>query len=62
MKAAKASLAEGDMAATIDILLTYYDKYYLGSIDKKKGRVKYELDWDGKSSENFAKTLIKTGY
>jgi hypothetical protein len=42
--------------------LTYYDKYYLGSIDKKKGRVKYELDWDGKSSEDFAKALIKTGY
>ena len=62
LKAAKASLAEGNMAATIDILLTYYDKYYLGSIDKKKGRIKYELDWDGKSSENFAKTLIKTSY
>jgi tRNA 2-selenouridine synthase len=62
LKAAKASLAEGNMAATIDILLTYYDKYYLGSIDKKKGRVKYELDWDGKSSEDFAKALIKTGY
>jgi tRNA 2-selenouridine synthase len=62
LKAAKASLAEGNMAATIDILLTYYDKYYLGSIDKKKGRIKYELEWDGKSSENFAKTLIKTGY
>jgi tRNA 2-selenouridine synthase len=62
LKAAKASLAEGNMAATIDILLTYYDKYYLGSIDKKKGRIKYELEWDGKSSENFAKTLIKTSY
>ncbi len=62
LKAAKASLAEGNMAATIDILLIYYDKYYLGSIDKKKGRIKYELDWDGKSSENFAKTLIKTSY
>jgi tRNA 2-selenouridine synthase len=59
LKAAKEKLSQGDMAATIDILLTYYDKYYLGSIDKKKERVKYKIDWDGKDVLGFANEIKK---
>lgn len=59
-KAAKEKLLEGDMAATIDILLTYYDKYYLGSIAKKEQRIKTILAWDGNDSTSFAKKLITT--
>ncbi len=58
LKAAKESLSTGDMASTIDILLTYYDKYYLGSLDKKKDRIRLKLEWDGMSSSDFASELI----
>jgi len=58
-KTAKERLLEGDMASTIDILLTYYDKYYLGSIEKKKERVKWVLPWDGKNADSYAKELIE---
>ncbi len=56
-KAAKEKLLEGDMAATIDILLTYYDKYYLGSIANKKERVKLALPWNGADSAGYAAML-----
>jgi tRNA 2-selenouridine synthase len=56
-KAAKEKLFEGDMAATIDILLTYYDKYYLGSIVNKKERVKLALLWNGTDSAGYAAML-----
>jgi len=57
--AAKEYLLQGDMAATIDILLTYYDKAYLQSIEKRKDKVKFLLRWDGASAANFARELIK---
>ncbi len=50
-------LALGDMAATIDILLTYYDKAYLKSIDKRKSDVKHIISWDGNHVDEFAKKL-----
>ncbi|MFN6087228.1 MAG: tRNA 2-selenouridine(34) synthase MnmH [Cyclobacteriaceae bacterium] len=56
-KAAKEKLLEGDMAGTIEILLTYYDKYYLESIESKKDRVKLILPWDGKDANTFAKSM-----
>ncbi len=59
-KAAKERLLEGDMAATIDILLTYYDKYYLGSIAKKEQRIKTVLPWNGEDSLSFVRKLIIT--
>ena len=57
-KAAKEKLLADDMAGTIDILLTYYDKYYLGSIENKKERVKAKVVWDGKNVKSFAAELI----
>jgi tRNA 2-selenouridine synthase len=58
-KAAKEKLLAGDMAGTIEILLTYYDKYYLESIENKKDRVKLTLPWDGKDAITFAKNLSR---
>ncbi|HWA32627.1 MAG TPA: tRNA 2-selenouridine(34) synthase MnmH [Cyclobacteriaceae bacterium] len=56
--AAKERLLHEDMTATIDILLTYYDKAYLNSIDKRKQRVSFSLLWDGKDATAYAKELI----
>jgi tRNA 2-selenouridine synthase len=59
-KAAKEKLIEGDMAATIDILLNYYDKAYLSSLQKKKDRIKTTLHWTGKNTNAFVENLIAT--
>lgn len=56
---AKERLSVGDMHTTIDILLTYYDKAYLKSIDKRKQQLKFSLPWDGKSVTDFSSKLIK---
>jgi len=57
-KAAKEKLLQGDMASTIDILLAYYDKAYLNSVEKRKTRVKATAPWDGKNATSFASRLI----
>jgi tRNA 2-selenouridine synthase len=56
--AAKEKLSQGDMASTIEILLTYYDKAYLNSIEKRKSRISCALPWDGKNAAHFGKELI----
>jgi tRNA 2-selenouridine synthase len=56
--AAKEKLLQGDMASTIEILLTYYDKAYLNSIEKRKSRVKATTSWDGKNASDFASQLV----
>ena len=56
-KAAKEKLLEGDMAGTIDILLTYYDKYYLGSMQNKTDRILKTIPWSGENSPAFAKEI-----
>jgi tRNA 2-selenouridine synthase len=55
---AKEKLEENDMASVMDLLLTYYDKAYLGSLDKKKSRIKLTHPWDGKDAMTYAKDLI----
>lgn len=55
--AAKEKLEQGDMASTIDILLTYYDKAYLNSIDKRREKVLKVVEWNGKDVSQFAKEL-----
>ncbi len=57
--AAKEKLLMGDMGATIEILLTYYDKAYLESIGRKKERIQLILPWDGVDSEKYANGLIQ---
>jgi tRNA 2-selenouridine synthase len=55
--AASEKLAQGDMASTIDILLTYYDKAYLNTIDKRKEKVLKIVEWNGEDVNSFAKQL-----
>ncbi len=57
-KAAKEKLLLGDMASTIEILLTYYDKTYLYGLEKKKSRIKATLPWDGKNVNAFVRDLV----
>jgi tRNA 2-selenouridine synthase len=58
--AAKAKLLEGDMASTIDILLTYYDKAYVNGLDRKSNRIKSKVMWDGKDAGTFVeRELLK---
>lgn len=56
--AAKEKLLQGDMASTIDILLTYYDKAYLNSIDKRNSKIKLSLEWGGEGAATYASELI----
>jgi hypothetical protein len=49
------------MAATIEILLSYYDKAYLTGLKNKQSRVKGQIDWDGKDAEIAARALIQAG-
>jgi len=58
-KEAKQKLQEGDMASTIDILLTYYDKAYLDSINKRKDRIQLTLPWNGGEPGQYARELIR---
>ncbi len=57
-KAAKEKLIQGDMASTIEILLTYYDKAYLNGLEKKKSRIKATMQWSGKNTDSFVNDLI----
>jgi tRNA 2-selenouridine synthase len=57
-KTAKEKLLLGDMTSTIEILLTYYDKAYFDSIQKRKERVKLKALWDGKDPDQFASQLV----
>ena len=56
---AKEKLLQGDMASTIDILLTYYDKAYLDSIGKRKEKIKFSLSWSGENPTDYAKQLVQ---
>lgn len=56
-KTAKASLLEGNMYATIETLLTYYDKSYLRLLEKTKSRIISTVRWDGENVNAFVKDL-----
>lgn len=56
--AAKEKLEQDNMAATIEILLTYYDKTYLESMEKRRENILREVSWDGKDLSSVAKELI----
>lgn len=55
--AAKEKLLQGDMASTIDILLTYYDKAYFKSNEAKKERIAHLREWNGNDAAAFAREL-----
>ena len=56
--AARDKLMAGDMAATIDILLTYYDKAYQMGLAKKQNRLKQTFEWDGDDVNPIVGDLI----
>ena len=58
--AAKDKLLQNDMPAVMEILLTYYDKAYLGSIEKRKEQLQLAIPWDGKNLKSFVANLIKS--
>lgn len=55
---AKEKLLAGDMASTIDILLTYYDKAYLESMNRRRNRLIKTIEWNGESAIDFTHRLI----
>ncbi|HYC83674.1 MAG TPA: tRNA 2-selenouridine(34) synthase MnmH [Chryseosolibacter sp.] len=57
-QAAKEKLLAGDMASTIDILLTYYDKAYGMGLSKKQHRVSRKVAWDGSDINELAASLV----
>jgi tRNA 2-selenouridine synthase len=56
--AAKERLMAGDMTSTIEILLTYYDKAYLQSIEKRKDKVISVIPWNGGNLNAFAEEVL----
>jgi tRNA 2-selenouridine synthase len=56
--AAKEKLLSGDMASTIEILLTYYDKAYQNNLSKKKQYIQTKALWAGNSVDQFVTDLL----
>jgi tRNA 2-selenouridine synthase len=56
--AAKEKLQQGAMDATIEILLTYYDKAYASGLARKKERIKHRLGWNGEDVSVLADSLL----
>jgi tRNA 2-selenouridine synthase len=59
-KSAKEKLLAGDMHATIDILLTYYDKAYQQSLTNKKERIELTTAWNGVDTKLFVNALLSS--
>lgn len=58
LNAAKEKWLAGDAATTIDILLTYYDKYYSNSLQNKSNRIAQSIAWNGENTEAIAQKII----
>lgn len=54
---AKAELQNGNMPGVMRVLLTYYDKAYLHSIEKRKDKVMKVVDWDGVNMDEITDAL-----
>jgi tRNA 2-selenouridine synthase len=57
--AAKEQLNLGDMHATIDILLTYYDRTYSVGMEKREFIVSPSVSWDGTEASACAHDLLQ---
>ena len=55
---AKELLEAGDMHGTIDILLTYYDKAYMNSLEKKLDQVLGTVSWNGTDPHSAVPDLL----
>jgi tRNA 2-selenouridine synthase len=60
--AAKEKWLAGDKAATIEILLTYYDKAYANGLHGKKQRIKLRPSWDGSDHQSLVSELLQTEF
>lgn len=58
-KDAREKLIAGDMPGVMEILLTYYDKAYLKSMENRRSQHRVALPWDGKDLSAFAGEFIK---
>jgi tRNA 2-selenouridine synthase len=58
--AAKEKLEADDMAATIEILLTYYDKAYQTGLSKKHQRIRATINWEEDSADDVAAKLVES--
>jgi len=58
-KDAKERLLAGDMPGVMEILLTYYDKAYIKSMENRRSQHRVALSWDGKNLSAIADELIK---
>ncbi|MEQ9592725.1 MAG: tRNA 2-selenouridine(34) synthase MnmH [Cyclobacteriaceae bacterium] len=56
----KKRLERDDMAGVMEILLTYYDKAYGNSMEKRKPKKLGSVVWDGKDLKKIAKQLVAT--
>lgn len=55
---AREKLLRGDMPAVMEILLTYYDKAYVQSMERRSSQLKKAIAWDGKDISGFVRELI----
>ncbi len=58
-KTAKEKLELNEMHDVMEILLTYYDKAYLGSLEKRAPEKIGTVDWNGKNSKAAATQMIE---
>ncbi|MFZ1806794.1 MAG: tRNA 2-selenouridine(34) synthase MnmH [Cyclobacteriaceae bacterium] len=58
-KTAKEKLDQNEMHKVMEILLTYYDKAYLGSLEKRKPEIFGNVEWNGNDALIAAKQLIE---
>jgi tRNA 2-selenouridine synthase len=61
-KTASEKLLAGDWHATIDIVLTYYDKAYRNGLERKQHRIVKRVAWDGKLTESVIDSLKNMMY
>ncbi|MCB0487298.1 MAG: tRNA 2-selenouridine(34) synthase MnmH [Cyclobacteriaceae bacterium] len=57
--AAKEKLVQNQMPEVMEILLTYYDKAYTNSMQRRNPENIGAIDWDGKSADEAAQNLIQ---
>jgi tRNA 2-selenouridine synthase len=56
-KMARDHLLRGDMAATIDCLLAYYDRTYRESLARRSDRIQKKIQWNGEDAHQAALAL-----
>ncbi len=52
-------LSSDDFAGAIDVILNYYDKAYHNAIERKKDRIRMEMNWRGNEIEGLLKNLVQ---